>query len=80
MRLELLGPSFTPQHSDARVLEQLIYKWAHTRVVLQDVLTDNYVQLAAAGRPPTRAEIAHDVAGWLGGHGWEFITGAATTR
>jgi hypothetical protein len=29
MRVELLGLSFTPQHSDARVLDQLIYKWSH---------------------------------------------------
>lgn len=29
MRLEQLGTSFIPQHSDARVLEQLICKWGH---------------------------------------------------
>ena len=34
MRLELLGLSFTVQHSDARVLEQIIYKFDHTRRVL----------------------------------------------
>ena len=33
-RLELLGTSFIPQHSDARVLEQLIYKWQHSRDVI----------------------------------------------
>lgn len=31
MRLEILGTGFTAQHSDARVLDQLIYKWAHSR-------------------------------------------------
>ena len=30
-RLELLGPTFIPQHSDASVLEQVIYKWRHAR-------------------------------------------------
>jgi hypothetical protein len=30
-RIELLGTSFIPQHSDARVLEQVIYKWRNTR-------------------------------------------------
>jgi hypothetical protein len=30
-RIEMLGASFIPQHSDARVLEQVIYKWANTR-------------------------------------------------
>jgi hypothetical protein len=31
LRLELLGLSFTPQHSDARVLDQILYKWDHSR-------------------------------------------------
>src|SRR5438874_6008804 len=34
MRIELLGTSFIPQHSDARVLDQLIYKWDHSRAVI----------------------------------------------
>src|SRR5258708_27797294 len=34
MRLELLGLSVTPQHSDARVLDQLIYKWKHSKKVI----------------------------------------------
>ena len=38
MRLQMLGQDFTYQHSDCRVLEQLIYKWAHSRRVLVDVL------------------------------------------
>ncbi len=33
MRLEMLGTAFTAQHSDARVLEQVLYKWAHSRQV-----------------------------------------------
>jgi hypothetical protein len=33
-RIELLGASFIPQHSDARVLEQVIYKWRNTRATL----------------------------------------------
>ncbi len=73
--LELLGLSFTPQHSDARVLEQLIYKWRHTRVVLAQVLTEQYAALAAAGRPPTAAEIAADAAELLGGGAERFLRG-----
>ena len=34
MRIELLGTSFIPQHSDARVLDQLIYKWDHSRQII----------------------------------------------
>lgn len=31
MRVEMLGTAFTAQHSDSRVLDQLIYKWSHSR-------------------------------------------------
>jgi hypothetical protein len=61
MRFELLGTSFIPQHSDARVLDQLIYKWDHTRQVLGKVLTNKYTDLLATGRRITREEIARDV-------------------
>jgi hypothetical protein len=30
MRVEMLGSAFTSQHSDSRVLEHLVYKWAHS--------------------------------------------------
>ncbi len=67
MRLELLGLSFTAQHSDARVLEQLIYKFDHTRRVLIKVLADRYGDLTATGWEPTEAEIRRDVRDLLGG-------------
>ena len=60
-RLELLGASFVPQHSDARVLEQLIYKWKHSRAVIGDALSESYERLLASGRAVTRAEIERDV-------------------
>jgi hypothetical protein len=60
-RLELLGPSFIPQHSDARVLEQLIYKWRHARKEIAAALYDSYVLLLHSGRALTRAEISRDV-------------------
>jgi len=67
MRLELLGTSFTPQHSDARVLDQLIYKWRHSRAVLTGCLTEKYAALAVAGWTVTEAEITRDVAELMGG-------------
>lgn len=67
MRTELLGLSFTPQHSDARVLDQLVYKWPHSRKVIGRVLADKYVDLAATGWQPTKAEIERDVKLLLGG-------------
>lgn len=60
-RLEMLGTSFIPQHSDARVLEQLIYKWRNTRRTLAPVLAERYELLAQDGRAATRDEIARDV-------------------
>ena len=62
MRVELLGLSFIPQHSDARILEQLIYKWAHSRDVIGRVLADKFADIARAGRPVALAEIERDVA------------------
>lgn len=61
MRIELLGTSFIPQHSDARVLDQLIYKWEHSRRVIGKVLTDKFVDQALTGRAPTKEEIEKTV-------------------
>ena len=60
-RFELLGPSFIPQHSDARVLEQLIYKWRHARKEIADALYDSYARLLDDGRAVTSEEISRDV-------------------
>jgi hypothetical protein len=67
MRLELLGLSMTPQHSDCRVLDQLVYKWSHSRGIIGKVLAEKYADLAATGWEPTRAEIKRDVRDLLGG-------------
>jgi hypothetical protein len=71
-RFELLGPSFIPQHSDARVLEQLVYKWAHARQQIADALSDSYEQLLKSGRAVARAEIERDVTRMFSGNfrGW----------
>jgi hypothetical protein len=60
-RLEMLGTSFIPQHSDARVLEQLIYKWRNTRRTLVPVLTRAYELLEQDGRRVSREDIQRDV-------------------
>src|SRR2546427_757599 len=67
IRLELVGLSLTPQHSDARVLDQLVYKWSHFREILARVLTDKYAGLSRAGWEATTAEIQRDVNDLLGG-------------
>jgi hypothetical protein len=60
-RLEMLGTSFIPQHSDARVLEQVIYKWNNTRRTMTRILSDSYRLLSEDGRGVTRADIQRDV-------------------
>jgi hypothetical protein len=67
LRLELVGLSCTPQHSDARVLEQLIYKWDHFRRILVGVLHDKYAALIASGWEPGMEEIRRDVRELMGG-------------
>ena len=73
MRFELLGVSVVPQHSDARVLDQLIYKWHHSRKVIADVLSDKYADLMATGWGPTETEIRRDVGNLFGGTFWRFV-------
>lgn len=66
-RLELLGLSVVPQHSDARVLDQIIYKWAHSRRIIADVLADKYEDLADSGWTVTKDEIQRDLEALFGG-------------
>ena len=67
MRLELIGLSVTPQQSDARVLDQLVYKWSHFREILARVLADKYADLRRVGWEPTTADIERDVGELFGG-------------
>jgi hypothetical protein len=60
-RIEMLGTSFIPQHSDARVLEQLIYKWRNTRRTLAAILAGSYRTLIEDGRGVTPQEVQRDV-------------------
>ena len=72
-RLELLGQSFIPQHSDARVLEQLIYKWKHARKEIADALSDSYEQLLNSGRAVAPQEISRDVTRMFSGNFNEWV-------
>jgi len=73
MRFELLGVSVIPQHSDARVLDQLIYKWAHSRKVIADVLFDKYKDLMDTGWRLEESEIRRDVHKLFSQNFWDFI-------
>src|SRR6267154_867669 len=60
-RIEMLGTSFIPQHSDARVLEQVLYKWRNTRATMTSILANSYKLLGRDGRRVTRQIIQRDV-------------------
>ncbi len=74
MRFELLGSSVIPQHSDARVLDQLIYKWAHSRRIIASVLSEKYRDLMDTGWVLTEEEIRRDVNKLFGGTFEEFLS------
>jgi hypothetical protein len=73
MRIEMLGLGVTPQHSDCRVMDQLGYKWNHSRPILAKVLSEKYSDLSDTGWHVTRAEIERDVHSLLGGEFERFI-------
>lgn len=70
MRLEMLGPTFVPQHSDARVLDQLVYKWRHSRRSIARALTRRYEAMPV---PPTDAQIQRDARALMGGIAGEWL-------
>src|SRR5581483_6869033 len=60
-RIEMIGASFIPQHSDARILEQVIYKWRNTRRTLAPVFANSYRLLADDGWRLSRSSIKQDI-------------------
>ncbi|MFQ5806059.1 MAG: glucuronate isomerase [Phycisphaerae bacterium] len=66
-RFEMLGLTTIPQHSDARVLDQLIYKWAHSRAVIAEVLARRYFELQRGGWPVSADDMKRDVKRIMGG-------------
>lgn len=73
LRLELLGLSVIPQHSDCRIFGQLLYKWEYSRRIIADVLLRKYERLAETGWRVTEADIRSDCAELLGGNFWRFL-------
>jgi hypothetical protein len=73
MRVEMLGSAFTAQHSDARVLDQLIYKWSHSRAVIAKVLSKEFTKLVKSGWSLTRGELRREVERLFGGSYEDFM-------
>jgi hypothetical protein len=76
----MLGASFIPQHSDARVLEQLIYKWRNTRRTMMPVLSAAYDALEEDGRPVSQSDVERDIRRMFRGNfeSWTIKKRAAT--
>lgn len=73
MRIELLGTTFIPQHSDARILEQLIYKWDHSRRIIAKVLVDKYCDVARTGWQVAEQEVQRNVRSLLHDNFVDFV-------
>ena len=77
-RIEMLGATFVPQHSDARVLEQVVYKWRNTRRTLTPILTNTYRTLAEDGWPVTKDDVAKDIRRMFRDNFEQFVSGHPT--
>lgn len=64
----MLGTGFVPQHSDARIVDQLIYKWRHSRRVIAKALKKSYLSLLDDGRVATRREVEADISKLFSGN------------
>jgi hypothetical protein len=73
MRVELLGTSMIPQHSDSRILDQLLYKWEHSRRIIGKVLVDKYADLVETKWVLTETDVENDVNRLMRGNFTEFL-------
>ena len=73
-QIELVGTSFCPQHSDARILDQLLYKWEHSRRIIAKVLADKYADLLDAGYRVAPEQVKADAALLLRDNYRNFLT------
>jgi hypothetical protein len=59
-RIEMLGSTFIAQHSDARVLEQLIYKWNNARSIVGSAYAKSAARLSSSGYELSPDAVARD--------------------
>lgn len=73
MRIEWLGNSFIPQHSDCRVFEQLISKWEHSKTNIAAILVNKYSDLISEGYKISIDTIERDINNLFGENFWRFL-------
>ena len=73
MRIDMLGFSFIPQHSDARVSDQLIYKWSHFKKILHPILLEYYQELLDKNFPISENILQRDIDNLLSGNAKKYL-------
>jgi len=73
MRIDMLGFSFIPQHSDARVSDQLIYKWSHFKKILHPILLEYYQDLLYKNFPISESILQRDINNLLSGNAKNYL-------
>ena len=73
MRIDMLGFSFIPQHSDARVSDQLIYKWKHFKKILHPILLEYYQDLLDKNFPISENTLQRDINNLLSGNAKNYL-------
>ena len=73
MRIDMLGFSFIPQHSDARVSDQLIYKWNHFKKILHPILLEYYQDLIHKNFPVSDSIVQRDIQSLFSGNAKNFL-------
>ena len=73
MRIDMLGFSFILQHSDARVSDQLIYKWSHFKKILHPILLEYYQDLLNKNFPVSEAVLQRDINNLFSGNAKNFL-------
>ncbi len=73
MRIDMLGFSFIPQHSDARVSDQLIYKWSHFKKILHPILLEYYQDLLDKNFPISENILHRDIDSLLSGNAKKYL-------
>ena len=73
MRIDMLGFSFIPQHSDARVSDQLIYKWNHFKKILHPILLEYYQDLINKNFPVSESIVLRDIQSLFSGNAKNFL-------
>ncbi len=73
MRIDMLGFSFIPQHSDARVSDQLIYKWNHFKKILHPILLEYYQELLDKNFPISENILQRDIDNLFSGNAKKYL-------